>query len=184
MLLRVEDVPTHERGWIPLLAGEAMVRAVAAQAPDIEVGLKWPNDVLVEGRKISGILAEVLPADPFAVIVGAGVNTSMTSADLPVPTATSFEAMGRVVDEDRLVADYLEGLRDGVAALAATLTAPAVKEAVRAACTTLGRVVTVSLPDGSVLAGTAERIDDDGRLVVRAEGVEAVVAAGDVVHVR
>lgn len=184
VLLRVEDVPTHERGWIPLLAGEAMSRAVGAQAPDIEVGLKWPNDVLVEGRKISGILAEVLPADPFAVIVGAGVNTSMTSADLPVPTATSFEAMGRVVDEDRLVADYLEGLRDGVAALAATLTAPAVKEAVRAACTTLGRVVTVSLPDGSVLAGTAERIDDDGRLVVVAEGVEAVVAAGDVVHVR
>ena len=182
VLLRPRAAPGR---WplLGLLAGLVVADAVAAVGGP-PVSLKWPNDVLVEGRKISGILAEVLPADPFAVIVGAGVNTAMTSADLPVSTATSFEAMGRVVDEDRLVADYLEGLRDGVAALTATLTAPAVKAAVRAVCTTLGRVVTVSLPDGSVLEGTAERIDDDGRLVVRAEGVEAVVAAGDVVHVR
>jgi BirA family biotin operon repressor/biotin-[acetyl-CoA-carboxylase] ligase len=46
-------------------------------------------------RKISGILAEVLPSDPQTVVVGAGVNTAMPTVDLPVPTATSFADRGR-----------------------------------------------------------------------------------------
>src|SRR5689334_18725584 len=114
VLLRVKDIPPARRGWIPLIAGAAMTRAVAAQLPAREVALKWPNDVLVAGRKICGILAEVMPADPGAVVVGAGVNTAMAETDLPVPTATSFAAAGRVADEDRLVADYLTALREGI----------------------------------------------------------------------
>ena len=74
-----------------------MRQAIAAQLPGRAVTLKWPNDVLVgekdggPARKISGILAEVLPSDPMAVVVGAGVNTTMETVDLPVPTATAPE---------------------------------------------------------------------------------------------
>ena len=60
----------------------------------------------------------------------------------------------------------------------------AVADDVAAHCATLGAKVTVSLPDGTTLHGTAARLDADGRLVVSADGVEAVVSAGDVVHVR
>lgn len=195
VLLRVGAIEVADRGWIPLVAGAAMARAVATQLPDARVSLKWPNDVLVavagtsgaNGRKISGILAEVLPSDPMSVVVGAGVNTAMPTVDLPVPTATSFADQGVTADEDRLVAAYLTGLRDGIAALAVS-GGVAVADDITSLCSTLGEVVAVSLPDGTSLTGRATRLDDAGRLVVETPGVagptEAVVGAGDVVHVR
>lgn len=181
VLLRVGAVAVDDRGWIPLVAGLAMTRAVAAQLPGLETGLKWPNDVLVEGRKISGILAEVLPSDPMAVVVGAGVNTRMTAA--PVPTATSFALLGREADDDRLLADYLRELRDLVARLAVG-GGGAVRGEVAAACLTIGRAVDVSLPGGTTPRGEARELDAEGRLIVDTAAGELVVAAGDVVHVR
>lgn len=183
VLLDAGAIATDDRGWIPLLAGAAMVRAVAEQSDAAGVRLKWPNDVLVDGRKISGILAEVMPADPSRVVIGAGVNTTMSSTELPVPTATSFAALGLTVDEDRLLADYLTALRDSIAALAVS-GSPAVRALVEDVCDTLDAEVAVSLPDGASLTGTAERLDERGRLVVHSGGAEIVVAAGDVVHVR
>jgi len=185
VLLRVGAVPVADRGWIPLVAGAAMAAAVGRQLDGLDVALKWPNDVLVGGLKISGILAEVMAGDPHAVVVGAGVNTEMRAADLPVPTATSFSALNRTADEDQLLADYLTRLRDGIADLAVGGTAAGLAtKAVRDACTTVGSDVSVSLPDGSSLIGRATGIDDEGRLVVDAAGVAHVVSAGDVVHVR
>lgn len=185
VLLRVAAVPVPDRGWIPLIAGKAMTRAVAAQLPHAHVGLKWPNDVLVDGLKICGILAEVLANDAFAVVVGAGVNTTMTAEQLPVPTATSFAALGRTVDEDRLVADYLTGVRDDIAGLAVGGTiGESVRAAVRDVCSTVGREVTVSVPGAADITGTAARIDAEGRLVVTSNSSEVHIAAGDVVHVR
>ena len=183
VLLDIAAVPDSERGWVPLVAGAAMRDAVAAQLTGLDVTLKWPNDVLVSDLKISGILAEVLPGDAHRVVVGAGVNTAMAPVDLPVPTATSFAALGREADEDRLLADYLTALRDAIAALAVS-GADAVRDRVAAVCSTLGAEVTVSLPDGTTLDAIAERLDAEGRLVVSTLGVETVVSAGDVVHVR
>ncbi|MCT9818782.1 biotin--[acetyl-CoA-carboxylase] ligase [Microbacterium sp. W1N] len=185
VVLRVAAVADADRGWIPLVAGAAMARAVGAQLDG--AGLKWPNDVLVgEGaaaRKISGILAEVLPGDPQTVVVGAGVNTAMTAEQLPVETAMSFAVLGKTSDDDRLLADYLTGLRDLIAELALG-GGEAVRGAVEAQCRTLGTEVTVSLPDGTTTGGRAVRLDPAGRLVLEREGVESVVAAGDIVHAR
>ena len=201
VLLRVAAVEVADRGWIPLVAGSAMRQAIAAQLPGRAVTLKWPNDVLVgekdggPARKIRGILAEVLPSDPMAVVAGAGVNTTMETVDLPVPTATSFADQGVEVDEDRLLADYLTALRDGIAALAVGGHA-AVADEIAEHCSTLGEEVSVSLPapaseagepGGDVdttLRGVAVRLDASGGLVVQSAGVERVVNAGDVVHVR
>ncbi|MFT4135066.1 biotin--[acetyl-CoA-carboxylase] ligase [Microbacterium sp.] len=196
VLLRVEAVPVSARGWIPLSAGIAMCRAVAAQLPAYDVVLKWPNDVLVAaeagggrpgaaGGKICGILAEVDPVDPHTVVVGAGVNTRMPAVELPVATATSFLVLGVVADEDRLLADFLTGLRDRIAALAVAGGAPAsLRAELEELCATIGAEVAVSLPDGTTLRGRAVALDEGGRLVVEADGVRTVVGAGDVVHVR
>ncbi len=72
----------------------------------------------LDGGKLCGILAEVIPGQPDAVVIGAGVNTRMSRVDLPVETATSFEAVGLEVDEDRLLADFLTSLDEQLAALA------------------------------------------------------------------
>lgn len=182
VLLRELPAP-DQRGWIPLAAGVAMADAVAAQLPDHEVVVKWPNDVLVDGRKICGILAE---ATADAVIVGTGVNTAMPASALPVPAATSFAALGVEADADRLLADYLRGLDGLLAALAESGDAAAsgLHAAVTARCATLGLAVRVSLPGDRMLEGTARALDLDGRLIVDADGVEHIVSAGDVVHVR
>ncbi|MFD5224987.1 biotin--[acetyl-CoA-carboxylase] ligase [Microbacterium sp. NPDC058342] len=183
VLLRELPADRAVWGWIPLAAGVAMTDAVAAQLPGHDVGLKWPNDVLVDGRKICGILAEVSGA---AVVVGTGVNTAMTGEQLPVPTATSFAALGAAADVDRLLADYLDGLADAVGALttAEDAVASGLHAQASARCLTLGQLVDVAMPDASVLRGTAVAIADDGRLVIDDGCAQREVASGDVVHVR
>lgn len=183
VLLRRLPARVDLRGWVPLAAGVAMADAVADQLPEHEVVVKWPNDVLVDGRKICGILAE---ADADAVIVGTGVNTAMTSAQLPVPSATSFAVLGVEVDADRLISRYLTRLDQLVGALAASddaLSSGLHAEVVRR-CATIGLAVRVSLPGDRLLDGVAVALDDEGRLVVRADGAVHAVSAGDVVHVR
>ena len=186
-LVRVPDLPVHARGWIPLIAGAAMAEAVSNQLDGQLIGLKWPNDVLVDGGKICGILAEVVPGHPDAVVIGAGVNTRMTREQYPVPSAISFAAFGITCDDDRLMADYLTWLDKHLADLVAAdgdAVAAGVHAAVEKQCTTIGRIVSVQLPGGETLGGRARRLDHDGRLVLWAEGAEVVVGAGDVVHVR
>ena len=182
VLLR-ELPPVDARGWIPLAAGVAMADAVAAQLPGREVSVKWPNDVLVDGRKICGILAE---ATDDAVILGSGVNTAMPASALPVPTATSFAVLGADADADRLLADYLRALDGLLRALATSgdAVSSGLHAAVTARCSTLGLAVRVSLPRERMLEGIARALDADGRLLVDADGAEHPVSAGDVVHVR
>ncbi|WP_127472850.1 biotin--[acetyl-CoA-carboxylase] ligase [Microbacterium sulfonylureivorans] len=190
VVVRVGAIPPASRGWIPLIAGAAMTRAVAAQVRGTghSATLKWPNDVLLDGAKICGILAEVVPGHPDAVVIGSGVNTRMPASDLPVETATSFEALGLVADEDVLIADYLAALDEQLTALAASggdPVAAGILAEVEALCATVGSDVAVSLPDGEVLRGRAQRIDLEGRLVVVQESeFESAVSAGDVIHVR
>ena len=109
--------------------------------------------------------------------MGAGLNLTMTEAQLPVPTATSLVLEGADPDDlaDRALAAYLDQLR------CAEPNAISIA-AVSAVCSTLGREVTVELPDGSVLRGRADRLDADGRLVI--DGVAGSLSAGDVTHVR
>lgn len=183
VLLRNLPAQIEARGWIPLAAGAAMANAVSAQLTGRDVGVKWPNDVLVDGHKICGILAE---STGDAVVLGAGINTRMTAAQLPVPTATSFEVLGVDVDTDRLAADYLRRLDEMLAALIAAGDAEAsgLHGEVTARCVSIGRLVDVALPDGSALHGQATRLENDGRLVVESDGRENLIAAGDVVHAR
>jgi BirA family biotin operon repressor/biotin-[acetyl-CoA-carboxylase] ligase len=190
VLVRVPAIPARSRGWIPLAAGAAMTRAVREQLRGTghNAGLKWPNDVLLDGGKLCGILSEVVPGNADAVVIGAGVNTRMSRADLPVDTATSFESVGLEADEDRLLADFLTGLDAQLSALAASAgdaEGAGIRADVESLCTTIGSDVVVSLPDGTSLEGRATGIDPEGRLMVTAlSGVESAVSAGDVVHVR
>lgn len=183
VLLRELPSSPEATGWIPLIAGVAMAQAVAAQLPSHDVGVKWPNDVLVDGRKICGILAE---STGSAIVVGAGVNITMSERQLPVAAATSFAVVGETADADLLVTAYLGRLDALVSALATWGDAvrSGVHDAVSAQCASLGRDIDVSLPDGTSMHGTALRLETDGRLCIRSGGVEHLIAAGDVVHAR
>lgn len=176
-------VPASGAGWVPLLAGLALHRAVSEVA-GVATSLKWPNDVLVPGdgdRKLAGLLCEWVP--PAGVVVGCGVNVDTPREELPLDTATSLRAAGAPgVDRAVLLTSYLRHL----AAVLREDTGPAGPSvaAYRDACGTVGRDVEVHQPDGSVRRGRATGVDAEGRLAVRTEGGTTSVSAGDVVHVR
>ncbi|MGB8402560.1 MAG: biotin--[acetyl-CoA-carboxylase] ligase, partial [Mycobacterium sp.] len=97
-------------GWLPLVTGLAVVDAVA-RCSSVRAGLKWPNDVQVDGRKLAGILAEVAagPADPV-IVVGIGLNVSIPAEALPDPAATSLAVLGSAPDRSELVTALLTEL--------------------------------------------------------------------------
>jgi len=190
VLLRPAPVPPGRRGWLPLLAGVAVVSAVRTVA-GVAAVLKWPNDVLVGERKLAGILAEQSP-DGSAVVIGIGLNVATPAEALPVSPAglpaTSLLAEGAAVSREtlllailgRLEAWYLEFRADPDPARDGLL------DAYRSLCATLGRPVRVEMPAGRVVTGVASDIDLDGRLLIAGNSGDSLapVSAGDVIHVR
>jgi BirA family transcriptional regulator, biotin operon repressor / biotin---[acetyl-CoA-carboxylase] ligase len=194
VLLRPE-VPPSAWGWLPLVAGTAVAEALQ-QVAGVRAGVKWPNDVLVtdpdgQERKVCGVLAEVVHGRraPSGVVVGIGLNVTQSRDELPVPAATSLRLAGAATtDRDTVLRAVLRSFAVLYAIWSDTggdVSSSGLGARVREACWTLGHDVRVDLPGGRVVAGTAEELDGQGRLVVRqAGGAVTAVAAGDVVHAR
>jgi BirA family biotin operon repressor/biotin-[acetyl-CoA-carboxylase] ligase len=189
VLLR-PTVPRESWGWLPLLAGVS-VTAALREPSGLDLGLKWPNDVLVDGeRKLAGVLAEVVED---AVVLGLGLNVSLRAAELPVPTATSLALEGsEMLDRDPVVRAVLRELARRYRAFVTAGGDPdgptegtGLRSAYRSACVTLGRTVRVELPGEREVSGEAVDVDRSGRLLVRdQDGTTNALAAGDVAHVR
>jgi BirA family biotin operon repressor/biotin-[acetyl-CoA-carboxylase] ligase len=175
-------VPPSRWAWLGMLAALAVTDALRTDC-GLDAVLKWPNDVLVDGRKIAGLLSVTAPPD--GVVVGIGLNVSQTADELPVPTATSLRLAGSAVtDRDPVLRAVLRRLArryDAWLAAGGSGVAPAYRER----CDTIGRAVRVELPDGAV-EGRADGVDDDGRLLVLPAGADRPLAlsVGDVVHIR
>jgi BirA family biotin operon repressor/biotin-[acetyl-CoA-carboxylase] ligase len=185
-------LPLEQFGWLPLIAGVAMTRTVTRLVTGHSVTLKWPNDVLIDGLKVAGLLAELLPSRD-AVVMGAGLNLAFTADELPTPTSTSVSLNAPTLEGDRLVdvavSTYLTELRSLVTAFidhGADPAASGISALLQDLCSTLGQRVKVQLPSGDELRGTAVDIDSTGRLRVRhaADTPLVAVAAGDVTHLR
>ncbi|WP_410820281.1 biotin--[acetyl-CoA-carboxylase] ligase [Micromonospora sp. 050-3] len=182
-------------GWLPLLAGVALVETVARLA-ELEATLKWPNDLLIDDAKCAGVLAEAVPGrapdQPPAIVLGVGLNVTLRADELPVnPTglpATSLQLAGAVAtDRDpllrallRAVADWYDRWRSA----GGDAVASGLRDAYLAACATIGREVRVLLPNGDSLTGTATGVDPDGQLMVTTSTGARTLAAGDVLHLR
>ncbi|MEU9038115.1 biotin--[acetyl-CoA-carboxylase] ligase [Streptomyces sp. NPDC048352] len=182
-------VPQEQWGWLPLLAGVATAAGLARGA-GVDTALKWPNDVLVsvegEERKAGGILAERVED---GVVLGIGLNVTLTEDELPVPAAGSLLlAKAAVTDREPVLKAVLRSLEEWYGRWRDAGGDPAdsgLQEAYAAGCATLGRHVRADLPGGRELTGTAEAVDAEGRLVIRtADDAREAVGAGDVVHLR
>jgi len=197
VLLRPAGVPASRLGWVPLLAGAAVASALAGTT-GVDARLKWPNDVLAGDAKLAGILAE---RRAETIVLGIGINVFQRRGELPLPAATSLllaapqataggaaGPAGPDVRERLLIAVLGElarryrgwldqptpGDADGCGLRAEYLRRSA----------TVGAVVTVMLPGGQRLTGTAAGVDAAGRLEVRTPAGLVPVSAGDVVHLR
>jgi BirA family biotin operon repressor/biotin-[acetyl-CoA-carboxylase] ligase len=165
----------------PLVAGLALARGLDAQGVDAE--LKWPNDLLLAGRKVAGVLCESrrLPDGADAFVIGVGVNVTQRADDFPPElrdTATSLALAGHAVDRETVAAAFvnaLEPLWDEHQEGDARIAIVAWRARAR-----WGRPVSVRTAAGTIV-GDALTLADDGALIVRTPAGEDVrVLAGDV----
>lgn len=180
----LEGVPPAEWGWLPLVTGLAVVEALD-ETTGVAARLKWPNDVLVGDGKLAGILAEVAAPVP-AVVVGIGLNVTMTAAEAPDPNATSLRMLGAAVTERQAIAAAV--LRHLGARLAAWRAAGGhdaqLVDGYRARSCTLGTRVRATMPGERVVEGIAQAVDALGRLRIDTGADEVTVSAGDITHLR
>jgi BirA family biotin operon repressor/biotin-[acetyl-CoA-carboxylase] ligase len=176
LLLRPQ-VPADRLGWLPLVVGIGVARGLRVSL-DVEVTLKWPNDVLVDGGKLAGILAERL-ADG-SVIVGVGINVDQDESELPDGGA-SLRTVGIPADRTAVLIDVLSAVAGTYREWLAGMD---VSQEYVGLSATLGQEVRADLGD-RVVIGHAVRLGPSGELVVvDAGGVEHELSAGDVTLAR
>jgi BirA family biotin operon repressor/biotin-[acetyl-CoA-carboxylase] ligase len=165
VLLRPQ-LPLDRTHLVTLAAGLAAIEAIG-ELSGVPAGLKWPNDVVVDDRKLAGILAEADGAG--AVIVGMGCNVRPDA----LPDELASIAVAVNVDREQLLASWLRAYDARLSALETVVPEAITRSA------TLGRRVRVELAQ-ETFEGSATALTDEGFLVVDGR----IVSAGDVVHLR
>ncbi len=169
--------------------GVTIAMGLAARQALAEVGvtakLKWPNDVMIDGRKVAGILAEAALQPTPAVVVGMGLNVAPGSVTSLPPelaaraTCVADHAEVNGATRNELAAKVLQGLAARLGRASRDLLAE-----YRDHLLTIGQTVTVSRIDDVPLEGRAVGVSERGELRVESGGREFVISVGDVAHVR
>jgi BirA family biotin operon repressor/biotin-[acetyl-CoA-carboxylase] ligase len=167
---------------LTMLCGLAVAETIEFQT-GLEVGLKWPNDVVIAGSKVCGILSEIEfegPKVSFAV-VGIGVNVNLDPALLPADLCLTATSLSREMGAEVARLPLLQALLKKIEKRYCTIgLAHSLHHEWAGRLVTLGKAVTVS-GTTPALQGMAEGVDVDGALLVRlADGTLEKVLAGDV----
>ncbi|KAB3522950.1 biotin--[acetyl-CoA-carboxylase] ligase [Corynebacterium sp. zg254] len=183
VVVELAGVKPASLGLVPLLTANALATAVNE---DVATAVKWPNDLLVHGRKLAGILVEAIQITPTPKLaIGFGLNYDLERPELPVEHATSYTLEGGNRSREDLIVALLTQLLEAVQRFMTMGGAPAtVLPRYRQLSATLGTQVRALLPGGDVLEGTAVDIADDGSLTITTPSGHATVSAGDVEHLR
>ncbi|CAM3945538.1 biotin--[acetyl-CoA-carboxylase] ligase [Cohnella lubricantis] len=183
LLLR-PNIPLHQTPQLTLLAAVALSRAIARIVP-LEIGIKWPNDLLVDGRKISGILLESAAEDERIryVVAGMGISVNLEEEDFPpevLEKAISLRmAAGRPIDRTDIITAVLEEFERLYELYAARGFAP-IRALWEAHAVTLGREAILHTPQGEIV-GVPEALDELGGLRVKlADGTVRTVYSAEI----
>ncbi|HDZ71664.1 MAG TPA: biotin--[acetyl-CoA-carboxylase] ligase [Aurantimonas coralicida] len=180
--LVIDPAPLEHLSNLPLVASLGVRNALArlTGADDELVAVKWPNDVLVRGRKAVGILleSERLPDRRMAVVIGCGVNVAHVPDGTPYEV-TSLEREGVRCDLDAIFASVAEEVERALAIFRRGEGFAAIRREWLAHAVGLGQACRVNLADGT-LTGRFEALDERGRLILRGDdGKTTAVSAGD-----
>lgn len=170
-------------GWLSILAGMAVSSALMefAPAPGL-VTLKWPNDVLIDGKKVCGILSErIEQPDGARAVVGMGINVALTREQLPVRNATSLALEGFPLDVEAIIAAVLRHFEQHYRSWSLR---GSLREEYEARCASIGAPLTITLDGSHRVSGTGRGVDAYGRLQVETATGLQTFAVGDVVHAR
>ena len=156
--------------WIPLITGLAVARAINKYVGEDLVEIKWPNDLLIEGKKLAGILSEKVGT---GAVVGVGINIFQSQAELPIENAISL-SMKTEVDRTELLIIILNELGDLLSDV------EGFKNIYRDECKTIGKTIAATLPTGEIIQEKAIGISDTGSLLLESREI----SVGDIVHLR
>ena len=159
-----------ELGWIPLITGLAVSNAINKYLNQNLTNVKWPNDLLVDGKKLAGILSE---KNSFGVVVGVGINIFQAREELPIDNAVSLAMFGEI-DRTELLIEILNELGNTLSNIAIH------KNEYRSKCATLGKTVRATLPNGEVIEDMAIAISEEGALLLK----NREISVGDILHLR
>ena len=181
--------PKLESRYLPLITLAAAVAAFDTLAElEIEPDIKWPNDILVNERKICGILAETVDTNEgLAVVVGIGIN--LTSASFPpdvAETATSvYETCGQTISFSDLEGSLLDRLGLWYGRLCDHAgPADILEEWTKRSSYATGKEVRATIMN-TIISGTTDGLESNGALrIVTADGLLHVIHAGDVEKLR
>lgn len=164
------DLP--ERRWpqVSLTVAVALCEALRETAPGPQFGVKWPNDVFADGRKIAGILVEVPPASPQsrALVIGVGLNVNNSWAAAPPELQQVGVALCDLTNQHHRRAELLIQLLSMVEAGLIQLRAgqPSLAQTWQALCVLRGRSIKVAMGE-KIISGTCQGLDADGALLVK-----------------
>lgn len=178
-LLLPEPAPPDRLGTLSLVAAVALRRAIlSVPRIDSAITLKWPNDILIDGAKVSGILLEAREGGAL-VVIGCGVNCAHHPPDTSYP-ATDLHSAGLVVTPETLFAVLRKEMTEALRRWDKGACFSDIRTEWLASAYGMGAPAAVAALEGTV-RGVARSIDMDGRLVMDVAGREMVIAAGDLV---
>jgi BirA family biotin operon repressor/biotin-[acetyl-CoA-carboxylase] ligase len=163
------------------VAGLATISALIATTGAADrLALKWPNDVLLDGAKLAGILLEGVqtPGAGFACVIGIGVNCAASPTDVPAPTS-DLARLGGAPGASALLARLTDEMEAALALWAGGAGFAWLRERWLAHAAGLGGPIEARLARETI-AGRFETIDADGRLIVSTDEGRRVIEAGDI----
>ena len=170
-----------------LLCACAVRRALHTLGVNVQV--KWPNDILVEDRKIAGILSEAVSIDneTIGIVIGIGVNQNCPISEMPSglqwPTASIIDELGKETSNESLLCDIVNEIDSLLMVVKINSSFSAIVEEWRKTSSTLGKPVRIR-EDGKITDGIARDIGEDGSLLVETDEGLVSVLLGDVHHLR
>ncbi|NLY42752.1 MAG: biotin--[acetyl-CoA-carboxylase] ligase [Clostridiaceae bacterium] len=184
IILRPDILP-EQAPFMTMLASLATVHAIENVA-GVHAGIKWPNDIVLESKKVCGILTEMSAEIGHVnyIVVGIGINVNINKSDFSEEIkgmATSLSSVtGRDIDRNELIVKLLENFEQAYMKMRDKDARKMMINEYKGYCVTLGRRVKVNLKE-EVIEGTAVDVADDGQLVVRTDdGIKHRILSGEV----
>ena len=177
------NVPTARIGLITLATGVAIAKSIRSLGVDARI--KWPNDVLIHGKKISGVLTEVNATfnEIDWIVVGIGIDSNLKledfSEDIRIGTTTLTEELPSKVDENELIAIFLNEF-EKVYELYKDGEIETILKDWRDLADTIGKYVNITQTGGKITQGYVVGINNEGSLIIeRQDGNLEKIISGE-----
>lgn len=180
--LAADSVPTANQPLLPLIAGFCVCEAIESMGV-ANTKLKWPNDVLVDRKKVCGILTEKIPCKEKAFfLVGIGINVNQSAAEVEsfdcsksrFPASSLSRFTGREIAIQNLLENVINSLHQNVSSDRNW------SRDLETRFEFLGQNVKIKTPNGEVIAGVFRGINESGQLRIERENTVQIIASGQI----